>query len=65
MIKINTNAAVFETSNCYNYSMIARNYDGELTETFSKCARGSINPEIAEAIELREALREGLKQCYS
>lgn len=55
-IKINTDAAIFETSNCFSYSRVARNHASELVEAFSKCIQGSVNPEMEEAIGIREAL---------
>lgn len=50
------NAAIFEESGSYSYSMLARNHEGMLMEAVSKGRFGSIAPEMAEAIGIREAL---------
>lgn len=55
-IKINTDAAIFTNSNRYSYSMLARNHRGELLEARSTCKQGCVQPELAEAIGIREAL---------
>lgn len=47
MIKINADAVIFGTSQCYSYSMVAKNHKGELSEAFSRCVQGSSNPEMA------------------
>lgn len=36
--------------------MIARDYAGELVEATTKCRYGQINPEIEEALGIKEAL---------
>lgn len=54
--KANTDAAVFEPSNCYNFAFAARNHKGELVEARFSCKEGSISPECAEAMGIREAL---------
>lgn len=56
-IKNNTDAAIFEASQYFSYSMVARNHSGELLEAVFKCNQGNINPEMAEVIGIREALR--------
>lgn len=55
-IKINTDAALFEDSNCYAYAMVARDHEGKLVEAISSCKQGRVDPELAEAIGIREAL---------
>lgn len=55
-VKINTDAAIFSDSNQYSYSMIARNHAGELMEAKASCKQGKVDPELAEAIGIREAL---------
>ncbi|XP_074351743.1 uncharacterized protein LOC141690886 [Apium graveolens] len=54
--KINTDAAVYDSSNQYTYAFAARNYKGELLEARSSCKEGRTTPERAEAMGIREAL---------
>lgn len=49
-IKVNTDAAIFETSNCYSYSLVARNHNGELIEASTRCIQGKVSPEMAEVM---------------
>ncbi|XP_074342398.1 uncharacterized protein LOC141679917 [Apium graveolens] len=55
-IKVNTDAALFEDSNCYAYAIVARDHEGKLVEAVSSCRQGRVDPELAEAIGIREAL---------
>lgn len=55
-VKINTDAALFEDSQTYSHAMVARNHEGTLLEAKSSCKTGSIHPELAESIGIREAL---------
>lgn len=55
-IKINTDAALFEESNRYCYSMIARDHYGALVEAAAYCKQGTIEPIMAEALGIKEAL---------
>lgn len=55
-IKINIDAAIFEESNCYGDAFVVCNQSGEFMEAGSKCSRGTINAELAEAKGIREAL---------
>lgn len=43
--KINADAAIFETSQCFSYAMVARNSEGELIEASSNC-RLTANKEL-------------------
>lgn len=54
--KINTDAAVFESSNCYSFAFAARNHKRDLIEARSSCKEGYTSPECAEAMVIREAL---------
>ena len=54
--KVNTEAAVFESLNCYSFAFAARNHKGELIEARSSCKEGYISPECAEAMGIWEAL---------
>ena len=56
MIKINTDGALFEDSNTNSYSMIVRNHAGDLVESKASCRQGTVNPEMAELMGIREAL---------
>ncbi|XP_060972201.1 uncharacterized protein LOC133038159 [Cannabis sativa] len=55
-IKINTDAAIFSSTNRYSYSCVARSHLGILLEAKAKCVRGVVSPEVAEAIGIHEAL---------
>ncbi|XP_074351531.1 uncharacterized protein LOC141690649 [Apium graveolens] len=55
-LKVNTDAAIFTNSNRYSFSMVARDHLGELVEAKSSCKQGTIDPVLAEAIGIREAL---------
>lgn len=56
IIKVNSNATIFESSNCYSFSFVVRDYRGELMEARSSYSLGNVAPENAEAIGVREAL---------
>lgn len=55
-VKVNTDAAIFSESNCYSFAMVARSHKEDLVEAKSCCRQGSISPELAEVMGLREAL---------
>lgn len=55
-IKINTDAAIFTASNCYNHAFVVRNHNSEFIEAESKYVRGQVIPELAEATGVRDAL---------
>lgn len=55
-VKININAAIFDSTNCYSYAFVVRNHTGILVETYLRCLPGSISPNVAEALSIIEAL---------
>lgn len=55
-VKVNTDAAIFSSSGHFSFSMVARSHSGELIEAKSVCRQGVIQPELAEAMGVREAL---------
>ncbi|KAL8108560.1 hypothetical protein AgCh_024870 [Apium graveolens] len=55
-VKINTDAAIFKESDSYSYVFVVRDHDGSLVEAKARCRRGSISPDLAEALGIREAL---------
>ncbi|XP_074326920.1 uncharacterized protein LOC141664864 [Apium graveolens] len=55
-IKLNTDAAVYDSSNRYTYVFAARNCKGELLEACSSCKEGRMTLVCAEAMGIREAL---------
>lgn len=55
-VKVNVDAAIFETPNCYSFALVARDHNGSLIEASSRCISGNIAPEMAEAMGIREAL---------
>uniref|UniRef100_A0A803Q0U5 Reverse transcriptase domain-containing protein n=1 Tax=Cannabis sativa TaxID=3483 RepID=A0A803Q0U5_CANSA len=56
MIKVNTDAAIFAHTNCYNFSFVARDHTCSLVKAKSKCIQGKVQPSINEVIGIREAL---------
>ncbi|KAL8106117.1 uncharacterized protein LOC141680879 [Apium graveolens] len=63
-VKVNSDAAIFEASNCYSYSLVARNSKGELIHAKSRCRLGQAAPDSAEAMGVREALSWIKEQQY-
>lgn len=55
VIKVNVDAALYESEGCFGFAYVARNDKGELIEANSSCREGSVTPEIAEAVGIREA----------
>lgn len=55
-VKVNTDAALFEDSGQYSFSMISRNHVGDLLEARVYCKQGSVTPEMAEAIGAKKVL---------
>ncbi|XP_074374501.1 uncharacterized protein LOC141714903 [Apium graveolens] len=64
-VKVNTDTAIFEGSMCYSHAFVARDHHGQLIEARSRCLQGTIAPEIAEAIEMKEALSWIKEMQYS
>lgn len=56
MIKVNTDAALFEESGHFSFSILARDHEGSMLEAKACCKQGSVSPEFAKAIGVREAL---------
>lgn len=55
-IKVNVDAVIFESPNCYSYAVVARGQEGEFIEALSIYKEGKVTPEVAEGIDIREAL---------
>ncbi|KAK1367227.1 hypothetical protein POM88_042788 [Heracleum sosnowskyi] len=55
-IKINTDVAMFAETGCYSLAFVARDFNGELVWARACCGAGLTQPEVAEAIGLKEAL---------
>lgn len=55
-VKINTDAAIFSDTNRFSHAQVVRDHNGELVEAMSRCHQGTISPETAEAMGIREAL---------
>lgn len=47
---------MFEKFKCYSHSFVVRKHNGEFVKARSKCSHGQIARELAEAIDIREAL---------
>lgn len=56
IIKVNIVAVIFEDSDSYSYSRLARNHLGELVDAFANDRQGRIDPTIAEVMSIKEAL---------
>ncbi|XP_074352809.1 uncharacterized protein LOC141691960 [Apium graveolens] len=55
-LKINVDAACFTDSNKYSFAFLVRDSQGNVVEAQTKCKQGQVDPEIAEAMRIREAL---------
>lgn len=55
-IKVNTDATCFAESNTYAYAMVERDHTGSLLEAKTTSKHGHIDPMMAEALSIREAL---------
>ncbi|KAM6555534.1 hypothetical protein CsatB_002553 [Cannabis sativa] len=55
-IKINVDAAMFNGGNSYGIGLVARDRHSPLVEARMECFLDRVNPEVAEAIGVREAL---------
>lgn len=55
-VKVTTDAAIFRDRGEYGYAMIARDANGELIEAKTCLHSGQIEPEVAEAMAVKEAL---------
>uniref|UniRef100_A0A803QJ80 Reverse transcriptase domain-containing protein n=1 Tax=Cannabis sativa TaxID=3483 RepID=A0A803QJ80_CANSA len=55
-IKINTDAAIFDSTSEFGFSFVARDSAGALVEAHVCCVNGLVRAELAEAIGVKEAL---------
>lgn len=55
-VKVNTDAALFNESNLYSFAMVVRDHERKLLIAKSSCKQGTLNPEVAKAVGIREAL---------
>lgn len=55
-IKINVDAAIFDEQNMYGFGWAARNKEGRLVVAKLGSKLGSVNPELAEAMGVKEVL---------
>uniref|UniRef100_A0A803NT92 RNase H type-1 domain-containing protein n=1 Tax=Cannabis sativa TaxID=3483 RepID=A0A803NT92_CANSA len=55
-IKLNVDAAIFASSFKHGFGCVVRNSDGDLVSVFAGIKDGSVAPELAESIGIREAL---------
>ncbi|XP_074351310.1 uncharacterized protein LOC141690404 [Apium graveolens] len=56
MIKVNTDAAIFDNSQCFSFSVVARDHEGGLIEAISRCEGGQLASKVVEALGIKEAL---------
>lgn len=55
-LKINTNSTRFIQPDRFSLGVITRDHSKDLLEAKARCVRGSVEPDLAEAINIREAL---------
>lgn len=55
-LKINVDAACFTNSNNFSFAFLVPDSHGTMIEAFSSCRRGQVDPKIAKAMGIREAL---------
>uniref|UniRef100_A0A803P2K0 RNase H type-1 domain-containing protein n=1 Tax=Cannabis sativa TaxID=3483 RepID=A0A803P2K0_CANSA len=55
-VKVNVDAAMFEDTHSFGFSMVARDCCGVLIQGKTVCRQGHVDPSLAEAMEVREAL---------
>ncbi|XP_030502725.2 uncharacterized protein LOC115717895 [Cannabis sativa] len=55
-IKLNVDATIFESSSKHGFGCVVRDTEGTLTAAFAGVKTGSVSPELAEAMGIREAL---------
>ncbi|XP_062076041.1 uncharacterized protein LOC133780185 [Humulus lupulus] len=55
-LKVNINAALFAETGRYSFAFVIRNHNGSLLEARTMCKPGAPQPEVAEGIDLKEAL---------
>ncbi|XP_074376412.1 uncharacterized protein LOC141717970 [Apium graveolens] len=55
-VKVNTDAVLFDNPSRYCHAQVVRDHNGKLVEAMSHCYLGSVSPELAEVIGIREAL---------
>ena len=65
MLRLISNAAIFEDPRRYSYAFIIRDHCGTLIEAISKCSSGCVTPEFAEALGIKEALSWTKQKCLS
>lgn len=55
-VKVNTDAAIFDHLNRFSHALVVRDHNGNLLEAKSICYQGTVSPDLAEAMGIREAL---------
>ncbi|KAM6546586.1 hypothetical protein CsatB_027322 [Cannabis sativa] len=55
-LKVNIDAAIFDTNATYSFVCVDRDANGQLVEAITRCRAGNIAPELAKAMGVREAL---------
>ncbi|XP_060964189.1 uncharacterized protein LOC133033466 [Cannabis sativa] len=55
-IKVNIDAAIFDSNGTYSFVCVARDANGHFVEAITRCRAGIVTPELAEAMGVREAL---------
>ena len=56
VLKINTDASLFNDHNCFSFCCVARDHLSSFIEAVTICRRGQVTPEVAEALGIKEAL---------
>ncbi|XP_060959421.1 uncharacterized protein LOC133030635 [Cannabis sativa] len=63
-LKVNVDAATFDSSGTYSFMCVARDANGDLVEAIIVCRAGNMSPKLAEAMGVREALSWVKKSCH-
>lgn len=56
IVKVNTDAALFDNPSIFSYAQVIRDHNGRLVEAMLRCNLGTVSPELAEAMGIRKAL---------
>lgn len=55
-VKVNSDATIFEETNCFSHAFFVHDHEARLVEARSKYKRESPSPELAEEVGIREVL---------
>lgn len=56
IVKVNTDATLFDNPNRYNHALVVGDHNSNLVEAMSKSYQGSVSPNLADVMRIRMAL---------